>query len=73
MTKKWCLNIIGRRSLANSYEIFARFALEQPQNLNKSQLRILDNELTFDPVMLIGNNWKFSFFSWSNKNLIIWF
>jgi len=48
------LNFFDQWSLAYFHEIFARLVLEQTSNLYKSQLRILDNECLFDPVISIG-------------------
>jgi hypothetical protein len=51
------LNFFDQLSLASFHEIIARLVLKQTSNLNKSQLRILDNECLFDPV--ISNSFKY--------------
>jgi len=51
------LNFIDQLSLAIFHEIIARLMLKQTSSLFKPQLRILDNEWLFDPV--IANSFKY--------------
>ena len=41
--------------------------MQQELNSNESQLRILDNELTFDPVILIDNKRIFYIYHYTIK------